>query len=85
MIVGIAERRVKYIRQLVSKIGRSDAIRRLGREEEIVKKRIGDVQKEYFELGKIGKKYYDRIIVGLRSELIDIRKMIDILESGGSV
>lgn len=85
MIGRIAKRRIKYLRQLITKLGRKDAIRRLGKEEDLVRNRIASIQKEYFELGKIGKKYYERIMSGLQGELVDIKKMTDILESGENV
>jgi hypothetical protein len=85
IIKEIAENRIKYIRQIVRMIKKADALKKLSEEEAVVIRRIGDIQREYFELGKIGKRYYEKIIIGLRNEMTEIRKMTDILESGDYV
>ncbi len=84
-IAGMGEKRVEMVSKLVGMLRSSNAMKKLKEEERRVESKIKELQKDYFDLGKIGKRYYDNLIGSFKNEMIEIRKMIDMGESGGNV
>ncbi|MCK4335293.1 MAG: hypothetical protein KAW40_01050, partial [Candidatus Aenigmarchaeota archaeon] len=84
-VAGMGERRIDLITKLVGMLRVSKAIEKLKEEGERVERRIKELQKDYFELGNIGKRYYDNLIGSLKNEMIEIEKMIDMVGSERNV
>lgn len=84
-IEGMGERRIEMISKLVGMLKFSKAMEKLKEEERRVENRIKELQKDYFELGKIGKRYYENLVGSLKNEMMEIRKMIDMMGSEWNV
>jgi len=83
-LVGIRKERVDTLSKLTRMIPKR-SIEILKGEEERVKNLIAETQKKYFYLGKMGKGYYDKMIEGLKTELFEIQKQMEIPGSGKNV
>ena len=84
-VAGMGEKRIDLISKLVGMLKFSKAMEKLKEEGGRVERRIKELQKDYFELGNIGKRYYDNLIGSLKNEMIEIEKMIDMVGSERNV
>lgn len=84
-MVEIRKRRGSILSKLTKMIKLEESMSILKGEEGRVKGLIAETQKKYFHLGKMGKGYYDKMMEGLKSELFEIQKQMEGLESGKNV
>jgi len=81
----IKERRIDLLSRITRMLRIPEALKKLKEEEGRVKNLIIETQKSYFKLGKIGRKYYDKMMEDLKWELLEIQKVTEMLESEKNV
>jgi hypothetical protein len=80
-INAIKKKRADSLLRLSRKLKKGDALKKMKEEKTRVKGHIVDLQNSYFRKGKMGKSYYERIMKGLRSELIEVQRIEETVES----
>jgi hypothetical protein len=80
-INAIKRKRADNLMKLSQRLKKDDALKKMTEEEKGVRDLIIEHQNLYFRKGKMGKPYYDRIMKGLKSELIEVQRIRETLES----
>jgi hypothetical protein len=75
-------KRIDILSRLTKKLKPSKAMKMMDDEEKRVKNLMAEIQRKYFERGRIGKSYYEKTMKGLKTELLEIERIRETLDGG---
>jgi len=84
-LVSLRKKRAGMLSKLAGMMKLEESIGMLKGEEEKVRSSIIEVQKKYFQMGRISRRYYDKMMEGFKTELFEIQRQMEMLKGGGDV